>query len=227
MTTRMKTLMMDGGRQDYSAAIYFDVENLLGGCHVDPDFIRTFSLKKTIDQVRGSGLVERFAISRAYANWSDARLNLLRGEIVELGIDPVQMVGFGRGAGRNTADIQLAIDVVEAIHTRLALKVFVIVSGDGAFSAVAKRLHEHGRQVVGCACRKATSRVFAAVCDSFVWLERPGTSGNGEAPEPSCRPEAVRTGPPQTTGPGSSAAGVRQALRALTADLTDPIGLRR
>jgi hypothetical protein len=50
----------------------------------------------------------------------------------------------------------------------------VIVSGDGGFSALAKKLHEYGKAVVGCAHRRATNRAFEAVCDRFVWIAQAG-----------------------------------------------------
>jgi hypothetical protein len=85
----------------------------------------------------------------------------------------VQMFGFGRGPQKNASDIQLAIDAIDIAFTRKAVKIFIIVSGDGGFSALAKKLHEYGYMVIGCAFRKSTNKVFEAVCDDFIWIEEP------------------------------------------------------
>ncbi|MGC8949986.1 NYN domain-containing protein [Chloroflexus sp.] len=50
---------------------------------------------------------------------------------------------------------------------------FVIVSGDGGFAALAKKLHEYGKTVIGCAYRSAVNKTFQAVCDEFVWITDP------------------------------------------------------
>ncbi len=71
---------------------------------------------------------------------------------------------------KNAADIQLVIDAVELIHSKPWLQVFAIVSGDGGFSCLAKKLHEYGKIVIGCGYENQTNDIFAAVCDYFIRL---------------------------------------------------------
>jgi len=73
-------------------------------------------------------------------------------EINELGIDPIQIYGFGffKGIEKNAADIQLTIDAVELALTRPTIKVFVIIFGDGGFTALVKKMHEYGKTVMKC-----------------------------------------------------------------------------
>jgi hypothetical protein len=97
----------------------------------------------------------------------------MRNEINDLGIDPIQVFGFAREHKKNAADIQLAIDAIDLAHIRPAIDIFVVVSGDGGFAALAKKLHEYGKTVIGCAYRNATNRTFHAVCDHFVWITDP------------------------------------------------------
>jgi hypothetical protein len=59
------------------------------------------------------------------------------------------------------------------VHTRPSIEVFIIVSGDGAFASLAKKLHEHGKVVIGCAYEAQTNRVLESVCDAFVRLRDP------------------------------------------------------
>ena len=164
---------------NFNTAILYDIENLIGG-YARTDLLSALSLKDIYNAIAEKQTGGK-AIQRAYANWSDPRLNILRGDIIELGIEPVQMFGFGRGAQKDVSDIQLAIDAVEIAFTKPAIEVFVIVSGDGGFSSLAKKLHEYGKMVVGCGYKRATNKVFAAVCDEFFWIEEP-TKDENELP---------------------------------------------
>lgn len=157
----------------YNAAIFYDIENLTRGYKFSEKLIADLSLREIVGMVKDTGKVGRIAIQRAYANWSDSRLRGMRREIVELGIDPIQLFGFGHGPHKNAADIQLVIDVMEVVHTRPSIEVFIIVSGDGAFASLAKKLHEHGKVVIGCAYEAQTNRVLESVCDAFVRLRDP------------------------------------------------------
>jgi len=156
---------------EFNTAILYDIENLIGG-YGKADMLSSLSLKDIYDEILKKD-IGKIAIQRAYANWSDPRLNILRGDIIELGIEPIQMFGFGRGPQKNASDIQLAIDAIDIAFTRKAIEIFIIVSGDGGFSALAKKLHEYGCMVIGCAFRKTTNKVFEAVCDDFIWIEEP------------------------------------------------------
>jgi uncharacterized LabA/DUF88 family protein len=159
--------------QPFNTAVFYDIENLLRGYNFSQQFAADLSLKEILGDIATTNLIGRIAVQRAYANWSDPRLGILRNEINELGIDPVQVFGFSRDARKNAADIQLAIDAIDLAHTRPAIDTFVVVSGDGGFAALAKKLHEYGRSVIGCAYRNATNQTFHAVCDAFVWIEPP------------------------------------------------------
>jgi len=158
---------------NFDTAIFYDIENLLRGYNFSQQMLANFSLAEVLDAIKRTGRLGGVAVQRAYANWSDPRLAVLRGEINELGIDPIQVFGFSRDRTKNAADIQLSIDAVDLAHIRPSLEVFVIVSGDGGFASLAKKLHEYGKTVVGCAYRTAASRTFQAVCDEFVQIADP------------------------------------------------------
>ncbi|WP_166827691.1 NYN domain-containing protein [Thalassoroseus pseudoceratinae] len=155
----------------HNTAIFFDIENLIGG-YGKALYLDELSLTDIHSAIVDND-VSGIAIQRAYANWSDSRLNTLRADIVELGIEPIQMFGFGKGSHKNASDIHLAIDAMEVLLTKPAIDRFVIVSGDGGFSSLAKRIHEYSKTVIGCAYRRAANQVFEAVCDDFIWLEEP------------------------------------------------------
>lgn len=157
----------------FDTAVFYDVENLLGGYGFAKKTEVNLSLKSILKDVRATERLGDIAVQRAYANWSDARLGFMRDEIASMGIDPVQVFGFDREHKKNAADIQLAVDAIDLSYLRPAITVFVIVSGDGGFSALAKKLHEHGKTVIGCAYEHATNRIFKSVCDVFVPIDAP------------------------------------------------------
>ncbi len=130
-----------------------------------------FSLKQIQTNLEQTTLVNKIAIQCAYADWSDSRLRLLKNEIQELGIEAIQIFDYSHK--RNAADMQLAIDVMELAQSRPTLQVFVIVSGDGAFAALAKKLHEYGKTVIGCAYEGQINRILKSVCDRFIPIPTP------------------------------------------------------
>lgn len=157
----------------FNTAFFYDIENLLKGYDFSNQMLLNFSLEEIVAAVKQTERIGQIAVQRAYANWSDSRLAIMRGEINELGIDPIQVFGFSWDQKKNAADIQLAIDAIDLAHVRPALQVFVIVSGDGGFASLAKKLHEYGKTVIGCGYRNCSSKTFQAVCDTFVWIADP------------------------------------------------------
>ncbi|MEA5603104.1 NYN domain-containing protein [Nostoc sp. UHCC 0252] len=154
--------------EQFNTAIFYDIENLTMG-RSNPNL--NFSLKQIQTHLENTSLVNKIAIQCAYADWSDSRLRLLKNEIQELGIEAIQIFDYSHK--RNAADMQLAIDVMELAQNRPTLQVFVIVSGDGAFAALAKKLHEYGKTVIGCAYEGQINRVLKSVCDRFIPIPAP------------------------------------------------------
>ncbi|WP_373528119.1 NYN domain-containing protein [Nostoc sp.] len=151
-----------------SIPLFYDIENLTMG-RSNPNL--NFSLKQIQTNLEQTTLVNKIAIQCAYADWSDSRLRLLKNEIQELGIEAIQIFDYSHK--RNAADMQLAIDVMELAQSRPTLQVFVIVSGDGAFAALAKKLHEYGKTVIGCAYEGQINRILKSVCDRFIPIPTP------------------------------------------------------
>lgn len=178
----------------FNTAVFYDIENLLKGYAFSAQTLSNLSLREILDSAANTGRLSAIAVQRAYANWSDPRLGVMRGEINELGIEPVQVFGFSRDQKKNAADIQLAIDVIDLAHVRPSIEVFVIVSGDGGFASLAKKLHEYGKTVVGCAYPNAANRIFQAVCDEFVAIADPeDTRGATRSPQKSTEGSQITT----------------------------------
>lgn len=180
----------------FNTAVFYDIENLLKGYAFSAQTLASLSLREILESASKTGRLSAIAVQRAYANWSDPRLGVMRGEISELGIEPIQIFGFGRDQKKNAADIQLAIDAIDLAHVRPSIEVFVIVSGDGGFASLAKKLHEYGKTVIGCAYTSAANRVFQAVCDEFVPIPDPE---DGRSRESTFTPQPQPEGPQITT----------------------------
>jgi uncharacterized LabA/DUF88 family protein len=158
----------------FNTAIFYDLENLLKGYGFGQRMIQGLSLKEIYHRIKSAEGIENISIQRAYANWSDSRLGFIKNEILELGIEPIQVFGLSSGNTlKNVADIHLVVDLMDLLHHHNYLQNFVIVSGDGGFASVAKKIREYGKRVIGCAYEKSANKVFKAVCDQFIWIEDP------------------------------------------------------
>ncbi|MCH9055031.1 NYN domain-containing protein [Synechococcus sp. PCC 6716] len=163
-------------------AIFYDIENLIKGYNIRTSDVAKISLKSIQERITEVYPIERVLLQRAYANWSDTRLGPLRREMHQLGIEPVQVFGFSYENRKNAADIQLAIDVTDAIFRDPQLDTFVIVSGDGGFGSLAKKLRQYGKTVIGCAYEDAAGKSFQAICDVFVHIPDPTLARQSEPP---------------------------------------------
>lgn len=162
-----------GGETAGETLVLYDLENLLKGYKISDAMLRELSLTKILAELRQRAQLGPIIAQRAYANWSNPKLNTLRLEISALGIEPIQVLGFAKHHTKNAADIQLVIDAIDLAYVRPSIAVVVIISGDGGFSALAKKLHEYGITVIGCAYQGAASKTFRAVCDEFVLINDP------------------------------------------------------
>jgi uncharacterized LabA/DUF88 family protein len=153
-------------KNNFNTAIFYDFENLTMG-RISPN-LNHFSLTKIKQRIESLEQVDKISVQCAYADWSHPKLKSMRYELQELGIETVQI--FDYGYKKNAADIQMTIDVIELAKNRSDLQVFVIVSGDGAFASLTKKLHEYGKTVVGCAYENQTNKILKFVCDEFIGI---------------------------------------------------------
>ena len=145
---------------NFNTVVLFDVENLLGEPARWKQAATELSFNDIIAQLRrdGSGLIGGFAVSRAYANWGLPFMSTLRREMTENGVEPRQIFAYGAGAKQNAADIELVIDALDLAYSRPGVTTFVLVTRDGGFASLGRKLHELGKAVVVCAdaqCSKA------------------------------------------------------------------------
>ncbi|MET0974179.1 MAG: NYN domain-containing protein [Leifsonia sp.] len=105
-------------------------------------------------------------VSRAYADWSQRVNSAYQKQLIDRAIDLTQMFTTTL-AGKNGADIRLAVDVVEDLFRLPDVTHVVIVAGDSDYIALAQRARRLGRHVIGIGVAGATSRALMAACDEF------------------------------------------------------------
>ncbi|MCI0518649.1 MAG: NYN domain-containing protein [Chloroflexi bacterium] len=142
-------------------AVFIDFENI--ALWAEREFF-DFELTPLIEYLQSRGPA---VVKRAYGDWS--RFLRYRDELMNLSIDLVQI--YSVRAGKNRADIRMAIDALEIAITRSQVQTFVLVSGDSDFSPLAVKLREYGRYTLGVGPRSITHDLLVRSCDEFVYLE--------------------------------------------------------
>lgn len=107
------------------------------------------------------------ALRRVYGDWSSDGLKAWVPRIRELGLVAHQASANTRG--KNASDIQLVIDAMDILHSG-RFDGFVLVSSDSDFTALANRLRENGKLVIGIGEKKAPESL-RNVCNRFIFIE--------------------------------------------------------
>ena len=163
------------------AALFIDVDNLFISAQ---NAGLPFSLSLVIDRVRQEGTLMS---ARAYADWSNPYLRPVLSDFRQQAIEQVHLpttTPGGAGDVKNTADIQLALDALEMVFSRVSPDTIVIASGDRDFVPLVQKLKRYGTHVLGMAVENAVSPVLAQACNSFVYYD------TLLPPEPEAEPEA-------------------------------------
>ena len=154
-----------------NTAVFYDIENLVGlfngkassSLHLDEIYRKVIEL----------GNVNGISIQRAYGDWASPLIRSLRNSVLEVGIEPIQVFTTNSyDKVKNAADVSLIIDAVDLIAKRPEIENYVIASGDGIFAFLSRKLHEHGKYVIGVGYEAITSSIFRNSCNHFIFLER-------------------------------------------------------
>ena len=154
-----------------NTAIFYDIENLNGIFTVKNNTVLQLDeIYRRILEVEG---VSGVSVQKAYTDWAVQINRNLRQNVLQIGIEPVQIFNTNQNDKiKNAADVSLIIDAVELIAKKPEIENYVIVSGDGIFAFLAKKLHEHGKRVIGCGFDRNTNIIFRNACDYFINLEK-------------------------------------------------------
>ena len=159
-------------------ALYWDFENLHAALCEEKEpgsygvADRRFKLQEPLIDVQAVvDLAASFgpiAIHRAYCNWQF--FGRYRDVLLQNSMELMQLFPPG-AAGKNGADIRLALDAAEDVARYPHVATVVIVAGDSDFLPLAHKIKAAGRTLVGVGTRKSTNRHWAKSCHEFRYYE--------------------------------------------------------
>lgn len=178
-------------QQKRNVAIFLDMENLFGGYGNDVSAVPLAKVVRDIEaEVASSGLGGQIALARAYANWSRPDMTGYKNQLLASNIKPVQVFSFDHST-KNAADIELVVDALEVAADMPWIELFVIVSGDGGYVPLIRRLHALGkRSLVATTSQPAAgtvNKLLPSVADHFHVIDVP------PAPAAISAPAAITT----------------------------------
>jgi uncharacterized protein (TIGR00288 family) len=142
-------------------ALFIDFENI--AIWAEQQFF-DLELDRLMEYLQSRGPV---VVKRAYGDWG--RFSRYRDDLLNNSVDLIQL--YSVRAGKNRADIRLALDAFEITINRPQIGTIVIVSGDSDFGALASKVREYGRHILGIGPRDVTHALLVKSCDEFVYLE--------------------------------------------------------
>jgi uncharacterized protein (TIGR00288 family) len=143
---------------DNRVAIFIDAENLT-------QWIKQGGLDGFLEELASIGSV---VVRKAYARWTSSNVAAHQSTLNRLGFELIH--SFHPVSGKNSADIQIAVDVME-YAAREDLRCIALATGDSDFSPLFRRLREMGKQVVGAGPRSALSESVKSSCTRFIYTE--------------------------------------------------------
>lgn len=145
-------------------AIFLDVENLSGWLKADGG-------EALLERANELG---RVVVRRAYGDFSIASVSVRQTELNLLGFEFVHV--YHPVKGKNSADIQIVVDVMEYLARIPDLEWVVLATGDSDFSPLFRRLRELGKSVVGVGPRSALSEAVKKSCNRFIYIDEKSTT---------------------------------------------------
>lgn len=156
-------------------AVFIDVENLVGEMSKTATPLR---LRPIIDRVREEGQIGSM---RAYGDWSQPFLARYLGEFRNNIIEMTELSTSIQG--KNTADVQLAVDALEMALQSISPDTVVIISGDRDFIPLVQKLKRYAKAVIGIGATEAsTSKLLVGACDMFLFADDLLTTALGNQP---------------------------------------------
>lgn len=156
-----------------NVAVFIDAENLFKGYgKLD---IPDVSMEDILNQIDKAASQEAgangIAVARAYADWNALGLEDYRRDVERSRVETVQVFSVGK-AEKNAADIVLVVDCLRVAADLEHIEVFVLVSADGDFVPLVRRLHELDKYVVGATLSNhPVNSVLEKEVDQFVALK--------------------------------------------------------
>jgi uncharacterized protein (TIGR00288 family) len=153
----------DGMNGERKLALFIDFENIARG--VKEAQYKAFEIKLVLERLLEKG---KIIVKKAYADWE--RYSDFKRPFHEAAIEMID-IPQKYYAGKNSADIKMAVDAIDLCYSRDHVDTFVILSGDSDFSPLVSKLRESNKQVIGVGVKNSSSALLIDNCDEFIFYE--------------------------------------------------------
>ena len=143
--------------------MFCDLDNIALGVR-DSD-VKKFDIHLVNERLLEKG---KIIVKKAYADWE--RWGEFKRAFHESGIEMID-IPRRRYSGKNSADIKMVVDALDASYSNEHLDSFVILSGDSDFTPLVLKLKENNKNVIGIGVKNATSNLLVENCDEFIYYE--------------------------------------------------------
>jgi len=151
---------MNGRPKAQNMALFCDFENIALGVRDAKQ--EAFNIKLVLERLLLKGNI---VVKKAYCDWD--RYKEFKAAMHEAAFELIEIPHL-RQSGKNSADIRMVVDALDLCYTKSHVDTFVIISGDSDFSALASKLRENNKMVIGLGVRSSTSDLLMSNCDEFI-----------------------------------------------------------
>jgi uncharacterized LabA/DUF88 family protein len=153
---------------DKNVAIYLDFENLaISAEQAYPSLEKPLSLRPIVDWAASLGNI---CIKKSYADWSREIVHQYERKLVKYGFE-MRHLPQTSFQGKNGADLQLAIDLLEDMQLLDIIDVFIIGSGDTDFIPLIRRVLARGKRVYIIGFNNSVGTVIKENCTEYKSIE--------------------------------------------------------
>lgn len=168
---------------DTTLGIFIDIENVT-------DWVQS-GLPPLMEKLHKKG---NLLFRKAYGKWSNPQLQGFQKLLNQHGFELIHH--YHPVNGKNSADIQMTVDVMFCACQMESPDYFVLISNDSDFSPLYRRLREMGKYIIGVAKESPLSQSVASSCHEFIYISQKRKVTKKKKP--------VSTPPPPTSFPKTS-----------------------
>jgi hypothetical protein len=148
---------------DGRVAVYLDVENLC--IHAMQQGL-DFDVNLIIARARTEG---RMVVARAYGDFTRPYLQSTKRDLMKAGVEMALLSTDAKG--KNTADMQLALDAMEMALLPAGPDVVIVGSGDRDYVPLVQKLKRYTKQLIGIGLKGSISGSLARLCDAYWYYD--------------------------------------------------------
>lgn len=143
--------------------IYADLENVAIGVReakfgeLDIDLV----LERLLDK-------GNIIFKKAYCDWSNYKQ--LKKPLHEAAFELIEVPHVSY-SGKNSADIRMVVDALDACYSNDHVDIFVLLTGDSDFSPLVSKLRENNKQVIGIGVKHTSSNLLIENCDEYIYYD--------------------------------------------------------